>query len=81
MIVSLARILSNNSRLFQQILFDVGSFDDAILVEANVDVLAETRRVVITHRLSVAEGWKRTTGIKEKRKTKTRPIIDTVGCT
>ena len=55
-IVSLARILSDNSRLFQQILFDVGPFDDAVLVKANVDVLAETRRVVITHRLSVAEG-------------------------
>ena len=57
-VISFARILNDDSRLFQQVLFDVGSFDDAIFIETDIDVLAETRRVIITHRLGVSEGYK-----------------------
>ncbi len=54
-IVPLGRILGHNARFLQQVLLDIGSFDRAVFVEADVDVLAETRRVVISHRFGVSE--------------------------
>ncbi len=54
-VVALAGVLRHDARLLQQILFDVGALDGAVLVEADVDVLAEARRVVVAHRLGVAE--------------------------
>lgn len=54
-VVPLAGILGDNARFFQQVLLDIGSFDCAVFVEANVDVLAETRRVVIPHGFGISE--------------------------
>lgn len=57
-VVPLPRILSHDPGLLQEVLLDVGSFNDAGPVETNVDVLAEPGGVVIPDRLGVPERCK-----------------------
>lgn len=54
-IVSLARVLRHDAGFLQEVLLDIRALDRALLVEADVDVLAEARRVVVAVRLGVAE--------------------------
>lgn len=51
--------LSTDSGLLQQVLLDLGSLDGSSLVEMDVDVFPETRRVVVADCFSVAKGWRR----------------------
>lgn len=55
MIIPLVQALGYNPRLFQEILFYLGSFYYALLVEMNVDVLAETGGVVVSDGFRIAE--------------------------
>ena len=57
-VVSLIWVLMNYSRFLKQILVNLGSLNDSILVEVDVDVLSKSRRVVISHSLCVAESLK-----------------------
>ena len=54
-IVALLLGLRDEARLLEQVLLDLGALDDALLVEVDVDVLAEAARVVVAYRLGVAE--------------------------
>ena len=49
--------LSTDSRLLQQVLFYLGSFDCPTLVEVDVNVLAKATGVVITNGLGIAKCW------------------------
>lgn len=55
MIIPFVQALRDYSRLFQQVLLDLGTLYHALLVEVDVDVLAEPGRVVVPHCLGVAE--------------------------
>lgn len=55
MVIPLAGVLRHDTRLLQKILLDVGAFDGAAFVKADVDVFAEAGRVVIAHSFGVAE--------------------------
>ena len=55
-VVPLARILRHDSRFLQQVLLDIGTFDGAVFVETDVDVLAETWRVIIPHSFGISKG-------------------------
>lgn len=48
--------LSTHSRLLQQVLLYLGSFDGSSLVEVDVDVFSKATGVVVTDRLGVAKG-------------------------
>ena len=48
-------LLIDETRLLQQVLLDLGAFDRPALVEVDVDVLAEARRVVVAQRLRISE--------------------------
>lgn len=54
-IVALVHGLVHDARLFEQVLLNLGALDDAVLVEVNVDVLAEATRVIVSDRLGIAE--------------------------
>lgn len=60
MIVPLVRALGHDSRLLQEVLLDLGAFYHALIVEVDVDVFAETGRVVVSHGFRVAEGCDKT---------------------
>ena len=49
--------LSDDAGLLQEVLLNQGSLDDTVLVEVHINVLSETRRVVVTDRLGVSESW------------------------
>ena len=51
----LVLLLIDETRLLQQVLLDLGAFDRPALVEVDVDVLAEARRVVVAQRLRISE--------------------------
>lgn len=53
--VALAGLLHNDPRLFQQVVVDVAANGVAFEVEVDVHVLAESRRVVVAIRFSVAK--------------------------
>lgn len=53
--VPFARLLVNNTRLFQQVIRDYSANRIRFIVKLNVHVLAETRRVVVSIGLGVAE--------------------------
>ena len=55
-VVPLLRVLVHNPRLLQQVLIHFSSLDGSILVEENVDVFPEARRVVVPHSFCVAKG-------------------------
>ena len=58
-VVSLLGHLVDDAGLLEEVLLDLRALDDAVLVEDDVDVLAEAGGVVVADRLGVAEGWKR----------------------
>ena len=55
-VVPLLRVLVHDAGLLQQVLVHFGSLDRSILVEENVDVFPEPRRVVVPHGFCVAKG-------------------------
>ena len=57
MVVSLVWVLMDNSTLFKEILVNFCSFNGSTLVEKDVDVLSETRGIVISHSLCISEGF------------------------
>ena len=48
-------VLTNNSRLFKEVLVYPGAFYSSILVEVNVNILSETARVIVANGLSISE--------------------------
>ena len=48
-------VLTNNSRLLQEVLVNPGTLDSSILVEVDVNVFPEPARVIIPHSLCVAK--------------------------
>ena len=48
-------VLTNNSRLFQEVLVYPGAFYSSILVEVNVNILSEPARVIVANGLSISE--------------------------
>uniref|UniRef100_A0A2M4B0Z9 Putative secreted protein n=1 Tax=Anopheles triannulatus TaxID=58253 RepID=A0A2M4B0Z9_9DIPT len=54
-IVAFVRVLRHDAGLFQQVLLNLGTLDDATTVEVDVDVLAEAGRVVVAHRFRITE--------------------------
>lgn len=57
MIITLARCLTHDARLLQQVLLDARTHNvTRLLVKVDVHVLAEPRGIVITHRLCIAKG-------------------------
>ena len=58
-VVPLLGHLVDDAGLLEEVLLDLRALDDAVLVEDDVDVLAEAGGVVVADRLGVAEGWKR----------------------
>lgn len=59
-VVSLVRALSHDSGLLQQVLLDFRPFDHTVVAEVDVDVLAETGRVVVSDRFGISEGCRNT---------------------
>mmetsp|Transcript_20920 Transcript_20920/g.50792 ORF Transcript_20920/g.50792 Transcript_20920/m.50792 type:complete len:315 (+) Transcript_20920:1479-2423(+) len=58
--VALPILLPDDARLLQEVRVDLGAAQGVLLVKVDVDVLAESRRVVISQRLGVAkrlEDW------------------------
>ena len=55
-VVPLLGILVDNPGFLQQVLVHFSSLDCSILVEENVDVFPEPRRVVVPHGFCVAKG-------------------------
>ena len=55
-VVPLLGVLVHDPRLLQQVLIHFSSLDRSILVEENVDVFPEPRRVVVPHGFCVAKG-------------------------
>ena len=55
-VVPLLGVLVHNPRLLQQVLIHFSSLNRSILVEENVDVFPEPRRVVVPHGFCVAKG-------------------------
>ena len=54
-VISFLGHLVDNPGFLQKILLDFGSFDGALTVEHDVDVFAETRRVVVADGFGIAE--------------------------
>ena len=48
-------VLTNNSRLFKEVLVNSSAFYSSILVEVNVDILSETAGVIVSNGLSISE--------------------------
>ena len=48
-------VLTNNSRLFQEVLVYPGAFYSSVLVEVNVNILSEPARVIVANGLSISE--------------------------
>lgn len=57
-VVTLVTSLADDACLLQQVLIDLGALYCTLLVEMNVDVLAETARVVVSDGLRVPESLK-----------------------
>lgn len=51
--------LMADARLLQQVLLHVSSFDHAVFVKEDLDVLPEAARVVVAYRFGVSESWRR----------------------
>ena len=67
MIIPLIWALINDPALFQQILVNLGSFNETILVEMNVDVLAESAGVVVANRFGIPKGLEDRIGLQNLR--------------
>ena len=48
-------VLTNNSRLFKEVLVYPSAFYSSILVEVNVNILSETAGVIVANGLSISE--------------------------
>ena len=57
-VVPLLRHLIDDPGLFEQVLLDLCALDDAILVEDDVDVLAEPGGVVVANGLGISKSCK-----------------------
>lgn len=55
MIISLVQTLRDNTGFLQQVLLDFRSFYYPLFVEVNVDILSETRGIVVSYGLGIAE--------------------------
>ena len=56
--------LSDDAGLLQEVLLNKGSLDDTVLVEVHINVLSETRRVVVSGGLGVTERLEQRVGSK-----------------
>lgn len=54
-VIPLGRVLCHDTRFLQQILLDISAFNCAMFVETNVDVFAETRRIIIPHSFGISK--------------------------
>ena len=55
----------DDPRLLEEVLLDLRALDDALLVEDDVDVLAEAGGVVVADGLGVAEGLQDGVGLQD----------------
>ena len=60
--------LRDEPRLLEQVVVDERGRDARVVVEVDVDQLAEARRVVVAHRLRVAKGLEDRVGQQHLRK-------------
>lgn len=63
-VVSLADALRYDSRLFQQEIHDLGANNLAVVIELDLDELAEATRVVIAQRLGITKGLEKRVGLE-----------------
>ena len=54
-LMSTILVLTNNSRLFKEVLVYPGAFYSSVLVEVNVNILSEPARVIVANGLSISE--------------------------
>lgn len=54
-VIPLVRALRDDTGFLQQILLDFRPLNDTLVVEVYVNVLAEARRIVVSHSLSIAK--------------------------
>ena len=66
--VALLRLLHDNARLLKQVGLNEGAADGVVVIEVNLDPLAEARGVVVSYRLRVAEGFQNGVGLCQKRR-------------
>ena len=58
--------LWDNTRFFQKILFDFCTFDRTTSIKMNVDILSETRRIIIAHGFCISKCFEQRKIVIEK---------------
>lgn len=58
MIISFVKGLGNNTRFFEEVLFDFGALDYAVVIKMYIDVLSEPRGIIVSYCFSVTKGCK-----------------------
>jgi len=59
MVIPFVQRLGHDPGFFEQILFDFGALDHAVVIEMYVDVLPEPRRIIVPYRFGVTESYKK----------------------
>ena len=54
-VIALINSLGDNTRLFQQILINLGTFNDSIFVKMNINILSKPTRVIVSDGLCISK--------------------------